>query len=257
MLEKKYQEICRHLGHLLKNASNCHNIEFERVFTLNENTYFQKMISEEILKKGPRIRPQDYLKSLAFLEYHGSIIENDYTVSDNLVTISKALRKTEREKGEDGMASYLNLKTVIIESALFTKERLKKQNKKSITLRGGKEIEKRYLAEPVIDLTSETARKPDLYYEAIGTMMCDFISKKNQYLLERTKRKTELEAMIFTDSILPILTNAEAKTVYDHLLKYDYFNASISAFNKLIQKVNKSDLESVIFRENGTLQPKG
>jgi hypothetical protein len=246
---KAKKSISKYVGHLIKNVPNHHELEFDRVFNLHETTFFQKMVPQEILEKGPRIEPENYLRALTFLSYYGRVIENNYNVCDNLVTISKALRKDEKEKGEDNQASYLDFKAVVLESALYTKERLMTKKKNSITSTEEKQLKKVYETEKATDLDAKGSRKPDLYYEAIGEIICSFVSEDNKVLLEKAKRRTELEAIVFTDSILPLLSKNDAKQVQSKLSGNNYFEASIAALNKLINQTEESDLRSLVFKD--------
>jgi len=119
---KNKQDLEVHVGTLLKNLPEQHDIEFKVGFNLHSNTFFQKLVSKELIEKGVRIHTDDFYKGLVFLDYFCGVIENDYRVCDNLVKISKALRKAEKEKGEDKNASYLKLGVVVEEATLCAKE---------------------------------------------------------------------------------------------------------------------------------------
>ena len=88
------QDLATRVGTLVKNLPELHDVEYKVVYNLHENTFFQKLISEKVLK-DVRVRPVDYFKALVFLTYFTGVIEEDYTVCENLVKISKALREEE------------------------------------------------------------------------------------------------------------------------------------------------------------------
>lgn len=248
---KKQESPREYLGRLVKNLQPLHGTEYKVVFNLHENTFFQKIVPKEILEKGVRIRPIDYFKALVFLNYYTRIIEDNYQVCDNLVTLSKVLRKEERESGKDGEASYLSLEAVVLESAILTKERcFKKRKNICFDKKEKQEIVKRYLAESSLNLDSPGIRKLDPYYEAIGEMLCALVEDKIKPYLSEISRRTELEALVFTNSILPLLNAKESKEIYDNLSRKDYLSASLIALDKIVKKVSISQLKSAIANKN-------
>lgn len=235
MAKEKKQNPREHAGELVKNLQNLHNTEYKIVFNLHENTFFQKMVNKEVLEKGVRVKPEDYFKALVFLSYFCGTLENDYTVCDNLVRISKVLREEEKTKGEDKGTSYLNLEAIVLGSAMATKERLLKTKQTSYTSKEKKEIQKRYKTETPVSIT----RQLDPYYEAIGEMVCSLVDENLKPYLGELSRRTDIEVLVFANAILPLLNKAESKQVYDYLQKKDYFSASMNAFDSLLRKAPK------------------
>lgn len=231
----KEQTSREHAGELVKNLQNLHDKEWDVVFNLHENTFFQKMVKKEVLEKGVRVKPEDYFKALVFLNYFCGTLKNDYTVCDNLVRISKVLREDEKARGEDGKASYLSLEAVVLGSVMVAKERLLENKQTSYTAKEKKEIQERYKTETPVSIT----RKLDPYYEAIGEMVCSLVDKNLKPYLREISRRTDIEALVFTNAVLPLLNKAESEEVYDSLQKKDYFLASMSAFDILLKKTPK------------------
>lgn len=102
----------------------------------------------------------------------------------------------------------------------------------SYTAKEKKEIQERYKTETPVSIT----RKLDPYYEAIGEMVCGLVNEDLKPYLREISRRTDIEALVFTNAVLPLLNKAESKEVYDSLQK-DYFLASMSAFDILLKKL--------------------
>jgi len=239
----------KHIGLLVKNLAPMHDLEYKVTFNLHENTFFQKLIPKEILEKI-RVKPADYFKSLMFLDYFSRIIENDYSVCDNLENMSKALREEEKERGEDNGEnglSYLNMCTVVLEAGLWANEKQLDSGKKMSRGKELDEMKKRYAQEKRIDFNSPNARKTEPFYEGIGEMVCDQIGGKMKPFLENISSRAELGALVFADSVLACLNdkNYSAK-IFGKLSNKDYFSASLDAFELLARESSISKIKSTI-----------
>ena len=228
-------DLATRVGTLVKNLPELHDVEYKVGFNLHENTFFQRIVSKELLKKGVRVQPLDYFKALVFLDYFTGIIEDNHKVCDNLVAISKALRKDEKEAGENRGASYLNLSTVIAETGLYAKE---KQDDLDVDA-----VKSRYNSQPAVDFDS--AKKPDPYYKAMGAMVSALVQRKE--LLENIASRADLGAVVFTDAVLGILKDPNYQSkVNEALAKKDYLNASLIALEGLSKEVSLEDIGSFI-----------
>ena len=234
-----------HIGIILKNLKPLHNLEYKVVFHLHENTFFQKLISKEVLDKV-RIRPEDYFKSLITLDYFSRIIDKDYGVCDNLENLSRILREKEKESGvEDGEKgnSYLSLESAVFEIGAFINEKRLSSKNKEISKKEEGEIRNRYSQGEKVDLSSPNTRKLDNFYEAMGEMVSSQASEKARAYLEKVNSREDIGAIIFSDSVLGVLENESSKKdIYSKLDKGDYCSASISALNALMKE---STLEKI------------
>jgi len=239
----------KHIGALLKSLKPLHNLEYKVVFNLHENTFFQKLVSKDVLDKV-RVRPIDYFKSLVVLDYFTRIMNNDYNVCDNLENLSKALRDKEKEKGvEDGEGgvSYLSLDTVLFETGVFVNENRLKSGKKDITKKEESEIKKRYSQEEKFDLNSSGVRKLDPFYEAMGEMVCSQVSDNVKLYLIEANSRADLGAIVFSDSVLGVLEDdASKKEIYDKLSAKDYYSASLSALKSLMKESSLAKIGKAI-----------
>jgi hypothetical protein len=247
------KELRESVGTLVKNLDNLHETEYKVVFNLHENTFFQKLIPIEVLEKI-RVRAIDYFKALLFLGYFSKIIANDYSVCDNLETISKAIRDVEREKGEykgESGASYLNLETVVLEAGVWTKEKQIGSEKNIPARKAIEETKKRYKSEKQIDLNADNTRKIDCFYEGIGEMVCSQVSEKTKPFLEQSSSRADIGALVFADSILTFLRDKQYETaVYNKLANKDYLSASLIALKGLLKEASVSRIESAIKKKN-------
>jgi hypothetical protein len=235
-----------HLGAIVKNLMPLHDLEYKVVFNLHENTFFQKLVSKDVLERV-RVKSADYFKALIFLDYFTRVINNNYSVCDNLENLSKALRDQERakneDKGEKGI-SYLTLETVVFETGLFAKEKRLELGKVDITKKEENEIKKRYLQEEKVDLNSPDSRKLDPFYEAIGEMVSSQLSNKIKPYLIGVESRADIGAMVFTDSVLEILHDSASKQeIYNKLSLKDYSSASLSALKGLMKESSLSKIK--------------
>ena len=233
-----------YVGTLVKNLNPLHDLEYKTVFNLHENTFFQKLVSREVLERV-RVKPIDYFKALMFLDYFTRIVEKDFAVCDNLERLSKAIRDEERkegiDKGEKG-ASYLNLETVVFEAGIWAKE--KGISKKSFGKKEIEEIRKRYQQEKQIGFD---AREPEPFYDGIGEMVCQQVGDKMKPYLIGTRSRADLGAIVFIDSILTFIEDKSVEAaVYSKLESKDYFSASILALKQLIGEASLSKIKSAI-----------
>jgi len=244
----------KHVGEIVKNLMPLHDLEYKVVFNLHENTFFQRLVSKDVLEKV-RAKPEEYFKALIFLDYFSRVIDNDCSVCDNLENLSKALRDQERarneDKGEKG-PSYLTLETVVFETGLFAKEKLVKSGRKDIAKKEESEIKKRYLQEKPVDLSSPDSRKLDPFYEAIGEMVSSQVSDKLQPYLNSVKSRADIGAIVFADSVLSVLQDkVSIQEVQNKLAMNDCYSASISALKALMKESSIPKIQSSI-EKNGS-----
>ena len=90
------EKTLNHLGTLIKNIKPLHDFEAEVGFNLHSLTFFKRLVPKEIMDKNVRVRPDAFYKGLIFLDYFCNIIADNYDVCDNLIVISKSLRKLEK-----------------------------------------------------------------------------------------------------------------------------------------------------------------
>lgn len=245
---KSKQNLVTRVGTLIKNLSALHDLEYEVGVNLHTTTFFQKLVSKEVLEKGVRVKPLDYFKALVFLDYFTSVIEDDYRLCDNLLTISKILRKDEKEKdvkdmGED--SSYLSINTIVADAGLCAKEKGKNYYSKESNI---KKIRKRYDSQKdTIDFSSDSLRRADPYYEALGQMVCDLVGKEMEEQLRNVTSRVELGAVVFTDQILSVLKDSTYKSrVNETLSKKDYLEASLTALDGSSKEISLSQIESYL-----------
>lgn len=238
-----------HIGTIVKNLTPLHDLEYKVVFNLHENAFFQKLVSKDVLERV-RVKPEDYFKALIFLDYFTRVIDNDYSVCDNLENISKALREQERERNEDKGEkgpSYLTLETVVFETGIFAKEKRLKAGKKDITKREANEIKKRYSQEEQIDLNSPDSRKLDLFYEAIGEMVSNQISDNIKPYLSGVQSRADLGALVFVDSVFGYVDDKTTmQQANKELAVNNYYSASLIALKTLMKQASISKIKSSI-----------
>jgi len=234
-----------HVGTILKNSTELHDIEYEVSFSIYINTFFKRMISEELLgkEKGVRIYSEDFYKGLIFLDYFCGVIEGNYAVRDNLVTLSKKLRELEKEKKLDNELSYLRLEAVIGEAGLYAQDHEPDYYSNKATV---KSIEERY-TQKHIPVDTSTAIRADPYYEALGLMVCDMISDANKPLVENVSSRVELQAFVCCDLIINYLQDKTATSrINDALSQKEYLKASLQSIEALAQYVDKDKLSDQI-----------
>ncbi len=224
------------IGTLIKNIPTMHETEYEVRFNLHENTFFKKLAPEEILGTV-RIKAVDYFKSIVFLSYFSRIIEGNYQICDNLVKISKAVRAEEKENGKDSGASYLPITAVVLETGLYSQGKNYSREKTNIKNRYSSNLS-------TVDLSNPT-RQGEPYYEAIGKMVCDMVSDERKDYFNSVSSRREIEALVFTDCTLNVITDAKCKSKANNLLKKkDYFGASMAAFEGLRKEASLAALQS-------------
>lgn len=191
---KSKQNLAERIGLLLKNLPELHDREYTVGFNMHENTFFRKLVSDALLEKGVRVKPADYFKALLFLDYFSGVLEDDYKVCDNLVTISKKLREDEKASGKNTNASYLNIETVVEEAGLCAAEREAGFYSSKPRL---KAIRKMYdSCNAKVDFGSPSIRKGEPYYEAIGLKVCELVSEKRRNMLENAASRAEVLALV-------------------------------------------------------------
>jgi hypothetical protein len=240
-----------HLGTLVKNFQPLHDLEYKVVFNLHENTFFQKLVSKEVLEKV-RVKPTDYMKSLLFLDYFSRILQNDFLVCDNLERLSKAIRDKERIEEESGKvpnkgdlgASYFSLETVVIETGLYIRESRLKSTKMNLSKNEQIQIRTRYEKEVQVNLKSPKTRSIEPFYEGIGEMvLCQFSDGASSFI-NGIKSRADLGALIFSDYVMNYLGDErENKKIISKLKSNDYLNASLVAYNLLVEKVSLNKLK--------------
>jgi hypothetical protein len=239
------QEISEHIGTILKNSPELHNLEYEVGFSIYVNTFVKRMVSDKLFdsEKGVRIHSDDFYKGSVFLDYFCDVIEGNYMVRDNLVTISKKLRELEKKEKIDKGISYLNLESVIGEVGLYAKEHDADYYTQASTL---KQIIERYAREHK-PLEPSQSIKADPYYEALGLMIYDMVSDENKHLLVDTSCRVELKALVFADSIAGYLKKKENAAQINTILgQKEFLKASLGAIEFLAQEITMEEAYSNI-----------
>lgn len=237
------EQTINHLGVLAKNLPALHTIEYKVGFNLHDNTFLQKMIPKDLLEKGVRIIPEDYFRGLVFLSYFSEIMSGDYACCTNLVTLSKALRKHEKETGVDGTASYLHLGAVVVETGLYAKEHLGTMPLQDIVTRYEQKM-------GAVDFAAPTLRAIEPYYLGIGQMLYDLVPGEKQPLLSTIQARADVWALVFTECVLSTFPHAPYKSAVEELeAKHDYLQASLASINGLQGDVTLDHLEKMIHHD--------
>lgn len=240
-------DLATHVGTLVKNMKELHNTEFKIGFGLHANTFFQKLVSLNIIQGQARIRSDGFYKGLLFLDYYCNIINNDCKVCENLVTISKKLNEVAKEKGIDTSLRYLPLECVVVEAGLCSLEKGEDYYKNELDA-----IEQRYMGtdhkkEDMVVFTPRPERKADPYYEAMGLMVADLVSDERRDTLKDVTNRHELQAVVFSDCALNIIKDQKYITKTNEQLKNkDYLKASMTALEGLMKESTLSLFDSYI-----------
>lgn len=248
---KTEQELITKIGTLIKNSPDLHNLEYEVGINLHTTTFFQKTVSKKVLDKGIRVKPVDYLKALVFLDYFTSVIEDDCRICDNIIEISKVLRKEPKDTDvKEDMSedpSYLSLDTIVADAGLCAKE--KGDDYYSIEP-NIKNVRERYESlKETVDFKSGSIRKADLYYEAIGQMICDLVEEKTKPQLKEANSRIEVGAIVFTDSIMNILKDTNYRSKVNKMLEdKEYFEASLTALDGLSKEISIENMQDYILK---------
>jgi hypothetical protein len=130
---------------------------------------------------------------------------------------------------------------VVIETGLFAKE--KKQD--YFTSRTNMAaMKRRYINKDfMVDMNSKTNRQAEPYYTALGRMVADTVSRERQKYLENINMRSQLQALVFTDSVVGYLKDdACRKQVEQSLAKGEYFDASLQAIDGFRKEVSLEEL---------------
>jgi hypothetical protein len=232
-----------HLGKLIKNLAQLHDLEFKIHFGIHSNTFFQKLVNENLLgEKGVYIKPDVFYKGLLFLDYFCGIIEGDYYTSEKLVALSKAIRDQERNKKLDKQLNYLGLELIVNIAGLVSQKR--EGDYYSVS---NAEIRQRHEKEQAIDLDSESARKGEPYYDAMGKLVYDLAGAERQKHLNNVARRTDIHAVVFVDCVLEYLRDDACRKQADELLsRNDYLAASLKALEGLRKQVTREHVDKLI-----------
>lgn len=233
------KDIVQRIGTLMRNIPELHNTQYDVCFNLTENTFFRKLITNDVLEKGIRIKPRDFFKGLVLLTYFGEVLEKDYAVCDNIVAISKALRKEEKRKGQDGYGSYLSLNSILEEAGLYAKEKSRDYSDSALLA----EIKGRYDSIAKVDVNAASTRPADYYHEAMGKMVHDLFSEDNRKYLADAEGRADMSALLFTDCVFQYVTyDACKQSILGKLAAKDYLGASVSAILGLRAEASRSKL---------------
>lgn len=242
------------LGALIKNFNDLHDLEYKVTFNLNENTFFQKLVAREVLAEV-RIKPVDYLKSLVFLDYFSRTLYSDYSVCQNLETLSKSLREKEKAEGKDAGEegpSYLSLETAVLEAGLWGKEKWIAGSKRGFSKADVATMAKRFKTEQVIDLRDAKSRKGEPFYSAIGEMVIAQVSDEFKPYLANANSRADVGAVIFTDSVMQYLKDStQYKLISEEIANGKYFEASVDALQHLIKQSSIEKLQKAFGGTNG------
>lgn len=237
------EKINQHIGVIIKNSSELNELEFKLGYNLSENTYIKKMVSNEVMDKGVRVQPIDYFKALACLTYLCEL-KQDYSVCDNLVFLSKKIRETETEEVTDNRGSYLPLEVIVLEIGMKEKEEGTNYADPKIL----RTLKKTY--ESKKDACKIGTRQIDPYYESIGQMVNDMLSKENKKYSLKITNRTDLSALIFTDAILNTINDAANKLrIKKKLDTNDFFSASILSLKYIAEEASFKRFEDALTKE--------
>jgi len=235
-------ELASRIGLLLKNFPNNNDLEQTHGMGLHSNTFFQKIISAEIWKKGCKIKPDDYYKGMVFVDYLATYLTDELNISSNLEELSDSAKKSLNEP-------YLPLEIVVLEAGLYAKEKPADYfDKKNLG-----EMKKRYDAHNAkVDFSSGKLKKSEPFYDAIGLMTVELVKPENHECLAKVTERSQLKALIFTDSILDYLKDKGAKkNIQNYLDQGDHFTASIAAIDNLRKEVTLSDVQDYFMKAAG------
>ncbi|MBI5149050.1 hypothetical protein HZA33_05200 [Candidatus Pacearchaeota archaeon] len=226
----------KYLGTLIRNLPNVNDMEFKVAFGLHSNTFLQKLVAESTIKKGVRIKRDDFYKGILFMDYY-LMLEGD-KICDNLILVSKALRKVEKEQEneeeDDEGLSYFDLKAIMLEAGMYSQQmNVNYKNKFD-------EFKTVYEKSRKADM--KNAKEADLYYEAVGKMISDVVSKKRKEFLLGAESRRDLEALVFTDCILEGF-NLTDETVESMLYNKKFLDASLYSLDKLRKTVTLDQLK--------------
>jgi len=227
-------ELASRLGVLAKNLPNQNELEQVIGMNIHSNTFFQKMLSTDVRKRGCKMHSNDYYKGMVFLDYLATTLLDDINVFNNLDELSNIAQKEIQNP-------YLTIDMVVIETGLYAKEKpVNYFEKKNII-----EMKKRYDKEnATVDLESAGLRPAEPYYDSIGLMIADLVDPKHHDYLANVSGRNELKAVIFTSSALPYIKDEEAKkNIYASLGENDYFGASLIAIDSLRHDTSLSDIQ--------------
>jgi hypothetical protein len=235
---KEIKEAVSRLGCILKNIPYEHGREYEYVFNLAHNTFFQKMVPRKIIECGFDMEPEKYFGLVIFLDYLTSVLLGDEKVLNNLRIIYEYMKKSSE-------AFKLESDLVILESALSAKELVieyKNKTGKEYFREHFAEIKERYNQHNYIpDINSKSSRETDPYYNAIGLMIYNLFSDESKEELLHVKGKGDLKALLFVDYAMRYLKNEELrKQVKENLKRHDYFTASVLVIDELQKEVTCS-----------------
>ena len=224
------------------------------------------LVKVDILINRDKIEPLSFIvhKSNAFkksknlvLKLKEVIPQQQYAVPVQAAIGSKviaretirALRKDEKDAGEDREASYLNLDTVVLEAGLYAKGKHKEEKPKLSEIK--ERFDQRKASSVDIDLTKDV----DPYYLAVGYMVSDLVSDERKESLRKVKNRTELGALVFTDCVLNTLNDSKkyCPEIKLELKNEDYLKASLIALQKLKEEISISRIRKTIMEgyENG------
>lgn len=233
-MEKNLME---QIGKILKNTPELHDTEYEVGFNMHTNTFFRKMVSKEVIDKGVRMGSDDFYKGLVVLNYYCTILQNDYSVCDNLVKISKTLRKHEKDMGKDEMLSYLTLDMLTSELGLYAQE----NNNSS----GLKAIESRYSS--FGNIKTGDLKEADPYYQSISQMAYDLSSPTLSKYFTGAKSRSDIESVVFCDALWKNIKDEKIKVSIDEeLKKEEYLKASMIALDGLKKEADRDKLLTLI-----------
>jgi len=234
----------KHLGILIKNLPPLHDLEYRAVFSLHENTFFQKLVAKDVIEKV-RIKPVDYFKALVFLDFFSGVIAADYSPCQTLEDLSKLMRieekKQAKEEGreppeEEDSISYLGLKTVVTEAGLWMNERAIKLNTELVNKKLIADIKKRYDQEPVIDFTSPSTRASEPFYEGIGELVVNLASEPMRKYLVNTSRRADIGAIVFSEYVMQFFGDKKYSPQIMALLNAkDYIGATTLSLKQLVK----------------------
>jgi hypothetical protein len=230
------ETIIRKLGHLLKNVENMNDKEYRHGFQMQTNTFRQKLVPISIIENDLQVKPDDYLKSLLFLDYAVNVVfEKDrliYNLSELQKVMPRASSYSERR--------IIEMPMVIMETGLAAEEVRGLLKKANVSKMKG-----RYERGNTTPGKS-ACKKPDPYYLGVATMVYDMVSDRSKAELLRVRGRNDLKALLFADTIMLYLESPSSRTKILKSLKTDFFDASIVALAELQKEASVEGLKKYL-----------
>jgi len=249
-------ERAKTIGTLLKNLPVKHTREYTQGLTLDENTFLQKLISEDVLTAkikmqhedgktrthaGIRVKSENYLKALVFVDYNSTVLDESTSICENLITLAIKVRELKHKEDSDKIVLDLNLETVVLETGLIAQQRSSESPDSSQP----NNITRRYNQNNAF-IGNSPLRNIEPYYQALGLRIVEMVSPERRQYLDDVTSRLDLGAVIFTDCVLGVLKDQETIDLIEKDLSENKLKASISAFYAIRNEATVERLSDAI-----------